>query len=281
MKKIVLCPNPTRDKGLAYTAKVKQMLEENGFATAVSPVYGTADSFMEQTPLDMAVKDASLLVTLGGDGTILKIAPDVMAEQLPIIGVNLGHKGFLAALNPEDTDMLLAAARGEGSVVPRMMVDVTVTRNGRVIFRDTALNDAVITGVTRNVRLTAMDGEARIMSFSGDGIIVCTPTGSTGYCLSAGGPLAEPGAENIILTPICAHDLASRSFVLGPERVVNVCPEQLEDRRCVLSADGRSNVDLRDGDRVTVKKSAYKTLLVHIGEKSFYDTAFEKLGDGR
>lgn len=279
MKRIVLCPNPNRDEGLAVTLQVRAMLEKEGFEVVISAVYGSAGQAVEEMPLNLAIKGASLLVTLGGDGTILKVAPAVMAEGLPILGVNLGHKGFLAELDRENLDMLLNAARGEGEIVPRMMIDVILYRAGRPVFADTALNDAVLTGVARNIRLTALDGSKRIMSFSGDGIILCTPTGSTGYCMSAGGPLAEPAAENIILTPICAHDLAARSFVLGPDKKVTVRPEQLEGRRCILSVDGRSNVDLRDGDEVIVTKSEYTTLLVHVGAKSFYDRAFEKLGD--
>ncbi len=107
-----------------------------------------------------------------------------------------------------------------------------------------------------------------------------SPTGSTAYSMSAGGPLVEPGTENIILTPICAHMLAARSFVLAPERVVTVCPQELEeDRRCILSCDGRGMIDLKNGDQVVVRRSSHRLLFADLGTKSFYETAFEKLGD--
>jgi NAD+ kinase len=279
MERIVLCPNPHRDEGLAVTVRTKAALEKEGFEVLVSPVYGDAGKVVEETPLSQAVKGASLLVTLGGDGTILRVAPAVMAENVPILGVNLGHKGFLAELERGDLDMLVAAVKGRREVIPRMMIDVCIYHGGRAVFADTALNDAVINGVVRSVHLTAFDGDNRIISFSGDGIILCTPTGSTGYCMSAGGPLAEPGGESIILTPICAHDLAARSFVLGSDKKVTVRPDALEGRRCILSVDGRNPIDLCDGDEIVVTKSEYKTLLVHVGTKSFYDTAFEKLGE--
>lgn len=278
MKTIVLCPNVKRDANLECTARVKEMLEEAGYRILVSPIYGHSTTLSE-TPLEQAMQEAALIVTLGGDGTILRIAPLVMHSEVPIVGVNLGHKGFLASLDMDTVGQLLDVAEGRCDIVPRMMLDVKIYREGRLVFTDTAINDAVISGVVQNVTLTTFGDENRIFTFSGDGIIVSTPTGATAYSLSAGGPLVEPGAEDIILTPICAHDLAARSFVLEPERRVTVIPEELGEKRCVLSADGRGTVDLRDGDRVVVTKSKYKTLLVHIGSKSFYETAFEKLGE--
>lgn len=278
MKTIVLCPNVKRDTELEYSRRLKEMLETAGYRVLVSPVYGHAEQ-MEETPLAQALEGASLVVTLGGDGTILRAAPLVMHANVPLVGVNLGHKGFLAGLGRDDMDQILRIAEGECTIVPRMMLDVELYRGGRLVFADTAINDAVVSGIVQNVTLTAYGADDRIFTFSGDGIIVSSPTGATGYSLSAGGPLVEPGAEAILLTPICAHDLAARSFVLAPERRVTVVPEELEDKRCVLSVDGRGTVDLRDGDRIVVTKSEYRTLLVHTGAKSFYDTAFEKLGE--
>jgi len=278
MKTIVLCPNMTRDANLECTLRVKDMLETAGYRILVSPVYGHSTAVVE-TPLEEALKEASLLVTLGGDGTILRIAPLVMHAEVPIVGVNLGHKGFLATLDLETIEKLPEIAEGNCEIVPRMMIDVKLYRGGRLIFTDTAINDAVISGIVQNVTLTTYGDDHRIFTFSGDGIIVSSPTGATAYSLSAGGPLVEPGAEDIILTPICAHDLAARSFVLQPDRRVTVVPVELGEKRCVLSVDGRGTVDLRDGDRVVVTKSKNKTLLVHHGSKSFYETAFEKLGE--
>ena len=160
-----------------------------------------------------------------------------------------------------------------------MMLDVELVRDGQSIFFDTAINEAVISGIVQNVHLTALGDGERILSFSGDGIIVSSPTGSTAYSMAAGGPLVEPGAENIILTPICAHMLAARSFVLTADRIVTVLPQDVEERRCILSVDGRGMTELQNEDRVIVKKSEHKLLMAHLGMKSFYETAFEKLGE--
>lgn len=279
MSRIVLLPNVTRDEGLACTLAVRRMLTEQGHEAVVSPIYGAAAG-VENMPLDKAIEGASLLVSLGGDGTILHLAPRVMTYNVPLVGVNLGHKGFLTELDRNSVDKLAEAAAGKYEIVPRMMLDVEIIRGGRRIFSDTAINEALIRGIVQNVRLTASGDGERILAFSGDGIIISSPTGSTAYSMSAGGPLVEPGADNIILTPICAHMLAARSFVLTPERVVTVCPTDLgPDKRCILSVDGRGMTDLRKGDRVVVRKSEYKLLMAHLGLKSFYETAFEKLGE--
>ena len=279
MSRIVLCPNVARDEGLSCTLEVRKMLQKAGHEVVISPIYGETPG-VESVPLDRAMEGASLLVTLGGDGTILHLAPRVMAYKVPLVGVNLGHKGFLTELDRSTADRLADAADGRFEIVPRMMLDVEIVRAGRRIFADTAINEALVSGIVQNVRLTALGDGERILTFSGDGIIVASPTGSTAYSMSAGGPLVEPGAENIILTPICAHMLAARSFVLTSDRVVTVCPQDVgADKRCILSVDGRGMTDLQKGDRVIVKKSDFKLLMAHLGLKSFYETAFEKLGE--
>ena len=282
MKKIVLCPNVQRDGDFSCTAAVKAMLEAEGCEVVVSPVCGEPDAVppFPTEDLDSALTGADLLVTLGGDGTILRIAPQVMVHDAPLVGVNLGHTGFLTELDRDNTGLLKKAAAGDFRTVPRMMLDVEIRRAGRRVFFDTALNDAVISGIVQNIHLLAKGDGDRILSFSGDGIIVSSPTGSTAYSMAAGGPLVEPGAAAIVLTPVCAHMLAARSFVLDPERTVTIQPQDISDgRRCVLSVDGRGLIDLEDGDEVVVRRSRYKLLMADLGTRSFYETAFDKLGE--
>ena len=279
MKKIALCPNVSRDAGLEFTLRVKAMLEEAGHEVVISPVYGSVPG-VEQMQLEEALNGAELLVTLGGDGTILHLAPLVMRYKVPIIGVNLGHKGFLTELDAGSAALLLDAAAGRYELVSRMMLDIRIRRGGEIIFSDTAINEALISGIVQNVRLTAMSDGERILTVYGDGIIVSSPTRSPAYSMSAGGPLVEPNAENIIVTPICPHMLAARSFVLTPDRVVTVVPQDLElDKRCIVSADGRGMTELQNGDEVIVQKSEHRLCFAHLGTKSFYETAFEKLGE--
>lgn len=281
MNHIVLFPNVERDIGLLCARRVKDMLEAEGHEVVVSPVYGDGEgSDIQAVPLEQAMHGARLLVSLGGDGTILHLAPRIMAYGVPLVGVNLGHKGFLTELDGSNVELLKKAAAGAYDIVPRMMLDVEIRRRGERIFEDTGLNEAVISGIVQNVHLTASGDGERILAFSGDGIIISSPTGSTAYSMSAGGPLVEPDAEAIILTPICAHMLAARSFVLTPGRVVTVSPADLDGgKRCVLSVDGRGIIDLESNDQVVVRQSEHKLLMAHLGTKSFYETAFEKLGE--
>lgn len=282
---IALCPNIFRDPGLKTTMEAKYILENAGFATVISTVFRpggnrTIPDGVETIPIEESVRRAKLIVSLGGDGTILHTARAAVGSEAPIIGVNLGTKGFMAELEPDQLYMLVKAARG--SFVPeyRMMLDVSLVRGGEAVFSDFALNDVVVSGIAHTIHLKAW-GDGQLMTeFSGDGIILATPTGSTAYSMSAGGPLVEPTAENIIMTPICPHVLVSRSFVLAPQRSVRIqLPRLSGNRRAVLSVDGGDTLALRTGDELTVSRSKYRTLIAHVGDKTFYDVAYEKLGE--
>ena len=225
-----------------------------------------------------ALEGASLMVCFGGDGTILHAAQLAMVPAVPLVGVNVGHKGFIAELEPEDTEGLIRLARGEGGLMRRMMLSVELWRGGRLVTTGTALNDAVIRGVISMVPMTVLGDGSKIFAFSGDGLIAATPTGSTAYSMSAGGPLVEPTARNIIVTPISAHMLDVRSFVLDPARLVTVHLGELRGKRTLLSIDGGEGVPLVSGDELRIRTSPYETIMATLGRKSFYDIVNEKLG---
>lgn len=279
---IAICPNPFRDIGLNITRQVKALLEAEGFETLVCPVF--ADDEPEAVPADIetaSLRDyadrCTLAVVIGGDGTILSVVRTLHERAIPLLGVNLGTKGFMAALEPENVPLIVRAAKGDMSISRRMMIDVELERDGQVIYTDHALNDVVLHGYGECITLTAWcDGDA-ITSFSGDGIILSTPTGSTGYSMSAGGPIVEPDAAAIILSPICAHMLSAKSFVLGPERTILVRTQKLHGRRAYMSVDGNSVVDLENEDQIRVRRSSHCTLMADLGLKSFYEIAYEKL----
>lgn len=284
MEHVVLCPNPYRDLEFRVTLQAKKLLEEAGYEVLISPLFsdgasGQIPTEIETVPLHLAIREASLLVPFGGDGTILHAARAAMEYAVPILGVNLGTKGFMAELEPEDIGLLTEAAAGMFPLKRRMMLDVMLRRGGEVVYSDSALNDVVASGVVQCIRLSAYGDEQKISEFSGDGIIIATPTGSTAYSMSAGGPLVEPMAENIILTPICAHVLAAKAFVLAPDRTVTIRPSNLTGRQAILSVDGRRAMELVEGDEIIVKKSGFVTLMADAGRKSFYDAALEKLGE--
>lgn len=279
---IAICPNPFRDSELKYTRQAAEMLRAAGYETAVCPVFAEDAPQMipediKATTLDAVRSRCSLVVVIGGDGTILSAARQLHNADIPILGVNLGSKGFMAALEPEHMQLIVKAAAGEYTVSRRMMLDIELERGGEIIYRDKALNDVVLHGYGDCIRLTAWCAGDRITSFSGDGIILSTPTGSTGYSMSAGGPIVEPEASAIIVSPICAHMMSARSYVLSASHDVSVLAEKLHGRRAYISVDGNSVMDLINGDLLRVRRSERCILMADMGLKSFFDLAFEKL----
>ena len=280
---IAICPNPFRDNDLKICRQAVSILENNGFEAAVCPVFAEPgeDSILPSDVNYSKFSDieskCTLAIAIGGDGTLLTVVRSMKQNNIPVLGINLGTKGFLAELEPEDVPLILRAARGENEYSNRMMLDVEVIRNDELIFSDCALNDVVMHGYGDCIRLNAWGDGDKVTSFSGDGIILATPTGSTGYSMSAGGPIVEPDAKNIIISPICAHIMSARSFVLDPERTVNVIAEKLHGRRAYLSVDGNFMLDLDNGDVIRVKKSQRFTRMVELGINSFFEIAYKKL----
>lgn len=163
-----------------------------------------------------------------------------------------------------------------------MMLDVTVIRDGRSVYNNIALNDAVISkgSIARVVRLEIFTEEGFLTRVGGDGVIVSTPTGSTGYSMAAGGPIVEPTARNLLLTPICAHSTRSSSYVLSPEHVITVETAEANRKFVYLSVDGSKAFSLKNGDKVRVSQSRHKTKLVRLSKKSFCEILDKKFGTG-
>lgn len=279
---IVICSNPFRDIGLELTLKAKRILLDRGYGVKLCLVFGENDpdavpQGIEITPWSELEDNVKLFIVIGGDGTILHTARYLNHTNTPMLGVNLGTKGFMASLEPEDIALIADAADGKYLPSVRMMLDVRLIRDGECVFSDCALNDVVIHGRGDCIKVTAWCDGDRVVSFSGDGIIVSTPTGSTGYSMSAGGPIVEPEAKNLIISPICAHVMGAKTFVLGPERTVTVKPQKIHDRRAFVSVDGNDGIELKNDDVIIVCQSNKTANLVHMGLKSFYDSTFDKL----
>ena len=274
MKHIVIAANPYRDSGLQKALTVYRMLTEHGHRVVMSPVFAPKAYLPGDVlvrPLEAAAHDAALIIVMGGDGTILHVAVTLRDHPIPIIGVNFGGKGFLAGLEDDELDMLLEIADGQYTVSRRMMLDVELVRNERIICTQSVLNDVVIHGGHVDcIGVTAYGDGVPITRFNGDGIIVATPTGSTAYSMSAGGPLVEPENENIIMTPICAHSLAGKSFVLAPGRQITIVPERIHDRPAILVADGGDSIALIRGDQIRIRRSDNYTLLADTPDKTSF-----------
>ena len=284
--KVVLSPNPYRDRGLKAAQAAERILRGVG----VEPVMCLPFS-VEGGSLDLPkhirfkntqeeLKSADMLICFGGDGTILHAAKDANACHVPVLGVNLGSVGFMAELEQGELSMLSRLAAGKYTIESRMMLDVVVRREGKIVYSDLALNDAAVTkgAVARVVDLEVYGDKVLISSFSADGVIISTPTGSTAYSMSAGGPIVEPTAENIIVTPICPHALSARSFVLGRGRLLSVKLGRMVRKTTYLSVDGGKAFRLNGGDVVEARESKSKTQLVRVTGRTFYEILNHKLG---
>lgn len=283
--KIILSPNPYRDKGMAAVREAEQILKSVGIETALCLPF--RPDHMNDLPRDLHLKDihselknADMIICFGGDGTILHTARFARSANIPILGVNMGSVGFMAELEVSELPMLRRLAEGKYTTEARMMLEMRVQRGERTIFRDTALNDVVISNgaVARVIDVAVFGDKVKIMEYSGDGVIICTPTGSTAYSMSAGGPIVEPTAENIIITPICAHDLLTKSCVLGKERTIAVKVGHHSHKSAYLSADGGRAFRLSGGDIVEMRCSSQKLNLVRMTGRSFYELLNQKLG---
>lgn len=279
---IAICPNPYRDIDCRLSLQAIEILKPHGKECCICPVFAKpGDEILppeiEYYNLDDILDRCELIVVIGGDGTILNVARQLKKSTIPILGVNLGTKGFMANIEPEDLKSLVDAVNGDYKISRRMMLDVSYMRNGEIIYSDHALNDVVIHGCGDCINISAYCNGNHLTAFSGDGIIVSTPTGSTGYSMSAGGPIVEPEAENLIISPICAHMMSARSFVLGPNSYICIDAHKLHDRRANLYVDGNTVMDIANGDTIIVKRSVDYTIMADMGLRNFYEFSFEKL----
>ncbi len=286
---VVLSPNPYRDRGLRAARSARAILEQAGVQVLLCLPFALDDAGrvelppdMEFTPLKDSLPQADVLVCFGGDGTILHAARDAETYKVPILGVNMGSVGFMAELEHSELSLLAKLPAGEYSVESRMMLDVRVLRGSKSVFRDAALNDAVLTkgAVARVVDLSVYGDKVLISQFVGDGVIVSTPTGSTAYSMSAGGPIVEPTAQSIVVTPICAHAFQAKAFVLDARRLVSVRMGLDRRKTAYLSVDGGRAFKLQPGDRVEIARSQRQTRLVKLTGRSFYEILNQKLGRG-
>ncbi len=287
---VVLSPNPYRDRGLKAAQTAQKILRQSGVETLLCLPFALEEGNradlpegLEFTPLKKGLARADVLVCFGGDGTILHAAKDAEVYNVPILGVNMGSVGFMAELEYSELSHLAKLPAGKYCIEERMMLDARVLREGTTVFRDVALNDVVVTkgAVARVVDLVVCGDKVLISEFAGDGAILSTPTGSTAYAMSAGGPIVEPTAQSIIFTPICAHALQAKSFVLDSNRLVSVRMGPESRKKCAyLSVDGGRAFKLVYGDRVEITKSSHRTKLVKLTGRNFYEILNQKLGRG-
>ena len=288
LKKAILTPNPYRDKNFQTVREAAEVLKAAGVDVRICLPFEVDRSYelpkdLRFSRLDKELPGASIVICFGGDGTILHMAKAATRHGIPILGVNIGTMGFMAELESSELSLLSRLADDDYIIDKRMMLDVTVHRNRDIIFHDICLNDAAITkgAVARIVHLQVKCDGTQAMECGGDGIIISTPTGSTAYSLSAGGPIVEPDANSILVTPICAHDVASRCLVVSEKREITVELSKNARRNAFLSVDGGKALRMNIGDVATIRKSPFVTKLVRLKNRSFYDVINTKFKNGR
>lgn len=284
MKKVVMTPNPYRDRNFTNVLRAQKILNDAGVIAKICLAFEVDHSF--EFPKDVPInnlqeeiRDADALICFGGDGTILHSSKIALRQNLPILGVNIGTVGFMAELESSEMELLAGLANDQFQIDERMTLYVRLIHENRVIYRDVALNDAVITkgAVARVIQPTVLVDGKQAMYFSGDGIIAATPTGSTAYSMSAGGPIVEPQADNIILTPICALILQPRSLIASPGRKIEIQVGRVNKRNAFLSVDGGKAVRVFGGDSVLIETGYQKIKLIKLKETSFFDIVNTKL----
>lgn len=278
MNKVVMTPNPYRDKNFKYVTQAEKILNSVGIETKTCLAFDVDKNF--DMPEDIVfhdlkqeLKNAQLLICFGGDGTILHASKAATLAGIPILGVNIGTMGFMAELENSELELLRKLKNDEYTIEKRMMLHVVVRHDNEIIYDDIALNDAAITKgtIARIIQMSVLCDKVEAMNFGGDGVLVCTPTGSTAYSLSAGGPIIEPLSENILITPICAHDMVTKPLVASPLREITVRIGRIGRKSAFLSVDGGRAVRLSAGDTITITRSKHYTKLLRLRDRSFFE----------
>ena len=286
MKKIILCPNPNRDRGMVCTRQAEAILKELGFETVVcSPFRDQKEGAFadyDVKPLTAELKTADLLITFGGDGTILHLAKLVALNKIPVLGINMGGLGFIAELEAGELETLRRLRDWDFQTEQRMMLDVSVQREGRQIYTNLGLNDAVIREgpISHVIHLKIASDGRHLADIAGDGVIIATPTGSTAYSLSAGGPVVEPVAQTMVVCPICIHNMRFSSYVLSPEHVLTIELERNGRKPVYLCVDESRAFALKSDDKVFVRRSKHAVKLVRLSERSFCEIFAQKMLPG-
>lgn len=288
MRHFLVYTNRHKDKNLVLTKKICDYLRQKGQKATVKTEEGDfkerISTDTDDIPADIP-RDVDCMIVLGGDGTVLQAARETKKLHIPIIGVNLGTLGYMTEIEPanlkESLDRLIV---GDYEQESRMML------NGKAYLSDGrteegwALNDIVITrsGSLQIIQFNIYVNGQFLNDYKADGMIITTPTGSTGYNLSAGGPLVEPRAKLIVLTPICPHSLNQRSIILSPEDVIEIeIPQGREGRIQTVEAsfDGTHVIPLETGDRIRIVQSEKITEFIQLNQVSFLEVLHKKMSD--
>ena len=286
MKKIALLTNYSKDKDLDYTRMIAEyIIEKGGDYWLPERIGGDEVDDEEHYDLSSMPDNIDCVLALGGDGTLLKVAREMFEKGIPVLGINLGTLGFLTSAERGELPQCLDSLFDDSyTIEERMMLRGTAYHGDEKIMENVALNDIIVarSGFSRLVELKIYVNGELLSVYGADGVIISTPTGSTGYSLSAGGPIVFPKTDVMIISPICPHSLQARSIVVsGTDRIMIEIGKRRKTQKeeAMVTFDGRIAEELETGDRIEVYKAQETTQLIRLKGQSFYQTLRNKIGN--
>jgi NAD+ kinase len=282
IRKVGIVANSEKEITAEYTRSLKQWLEERGREVFIESIVAAKIGIRGGLRWEELASKTQLIVVLGGDGTMLRTARYVARHNVPIVGINMGSFGYLTEVNLNEMHSALELIlSGKYTTEKRMMLDVVIKRGKTILAAGSVLNDVVINrgNLSRIVELETSINNMYLTTYKSDGLIISTPTGSTAYSLSTGGPIVYPEKDLIIINPICPHTLTNRPIILPDESVLKVTLWSKE-KGAALTLDGQENCRIRSGDVITIKKSKYVTKIIPSPYRSYWEILRSKLGWG-
>ena len=276
-----MIPNMTRENAFSVTVRLLEEIKKLKcvalMENSLQNTFGATD-YITYREAESCIEDVDMVISVGGDGSFINAAKLATNYGKPVVCVNAGKLAYLACLEADELSLLANVVKGDFVTEKRMMLDVCVVdKTDEILYHSTCINDAVVSrsGSIRIMKLSAFCNGTPLIEYMADGAIVATPTGSTAYSLSAGGPIVEPSVESILLTPVCSHSVFSRAIVLGGNSVLELSHDNSGE--AILSCDGQSAVLVPEGARVVVKRSAQNVEFVKIKNDTFIDILNKKI----
>lgn len=283
--KIAVIPNLSKQDAQNKTVRIVNKCKQFG---ADIFMYSPLKDYFQNSEISfyddfyLMIDDCDAIIAIGGDGTIIHAAKHAATADKPILGINVGRLGFVAGLEMDELDYLKDLIDGKYTVEKRMMLSISLVQNKKKVSYY-ALNDAVIArgSLSRIVDFEVSFNDNNVCDYRADGLIIATPTGSTAYSLSAGGPVIDPIMQCIILTPICPHSLFTRTVVFGPTSTLSVLARSNYDSEIFLTLDGETSVQIQNGESIIFERSKLAAKLIKLKHKNFYEVVNEKLAERR
>ncbi|MBE7013907.1 MAG: NAD(+)/NADH kinase [Ruminococcaceae bacterium] len=260
--------------------KIYDILSQNNIRVFANKKYEDCINLpLEFVGEDDFFKNSDVIISLGGDGTLITAARNCAVYDKPVMGINLGHLGFLSEMEKDELSGLNKLLSNEYTIDERMMLNCTITDINGKVHNFNCLNDVIISrgSYPRMIDINLKIGKETVENYTADGLIISTSTGSTAYSLAAGGPVVEPDVEVIIATPICPHSLKNRSILFSKDRELEITVNEKYNKKVFVSPDGQESIEIKGS--IIIKKSQYITKLIRINNKSFYSILNNKLSE--